>query len=120
MVKVRLDDEEKRLLGARAGQLGVSVQGLLVEAALAGGARSLTEQRVLGAELMAIRRLLVALGVNVNQLAKVANATGAIPAETGHTSRAVQRVLARLDQTLVELSPRGQAEAALPEAAGAS
>lgn len=101
---VRLSVEEKAALEARAERLGVSVPRLLVESALAGNVQTLTERRALIAELLAVRRLLAALSNNVNQLARIANATGQVPAEFGATTAAVARAAARLDAVVAELN----------------
>nr|WP_274708199.1 plasmid mobilization relaxosome protein MobC [Arthrobacter sp. H16F315] len=47
-----------------------------------------------------------ALGNNVNQLAKHANATGEFPAEAHAAITAVQRTAARINDTLLELGQR--------------
>ena len=77
--KVRLSVEEKRRLRERAGELGVSVPRLMVEAALS-GVETPAQRRVWIAELFELRRLLATVANNVNQLAKVANTSGELPA----------------------------------------
>lgn len=92
-------EEELALLG-RANVAGVSVPRLLVESALA----DRSEDAGLGAgrmaaltDLFALTRLVAAMSRNVNQLAKVANATGELPAETEATLAAIRRTVGRLD-----------------------
>ncbi|WP_051752891.1 plasmid mobilization protein [Streptosporangium amethystogenes] len=94
---VRMSDAEQAIVDARAGQAGVSVPRFLVEAGLAGDAASASQLRANAAELLAARRLVAAVGVNLNQLAKVANATGEVPAALEATMHATLRFLARLD-----------------------
>nr|WP_067067549.1 plasmid mobilization relaxosome protein MobC [Carbonactinospora thermoautotrophica] len=103
---MRLSDEEKEKIAARAEALGVSIQRLLVESALAGSAQTVTERRALVAELLGVRRLVAALGNNINQLARVANATGAAPPELAAAAAAVARAMARLDATVAGVSGR--------------
>jgi len=92
-----MSDAEQAIVDARAGQAGVSVPRFLVEAGLAGDAASASQLRANAAELLAARRLVAAVGVNLNQLAKVANATGEVPAALEATMHATLRFLARLD-----------------------
>ncbi|MFC7646763.1 relaxase/mobilization nuclease domain-containing protein [Streptosporangium lutulentum] len=80
---VRMSQEEQAVVEARAGQAGVSVPRFLVEAGLAGDAATASQLRANAAELLAARRLVAAVGVNLNQLAKVANATGEVPSGVG-------------------------------------
>lgn len=101
---VRLSDEEQELIVARAAAAGVSVPRLLVESALAGDAQTASERRALTTEFLGARRLLAAVGNNVNQLAMAANATGEIPPEIGATLHAVARVTARLEAAVADLT----------------
>jgi hypothetical protein len=59
-------------------------------------------------ELLAVSRLLGRLGVNVNQLARLSNATGAVHPGAGAALEAVARVAARLEVLLGELAPAGR------------
>ncbi|WP_170177740.1 plasmid mobilization protein [Thermomonospora umbrina] len=104
-VKVLLTEEERATIVRRAEAARVSIPRLLVEAALSGNARTATERRAIVIEVLAVRRLVAALGNNVNQLAKVANSTGEIPDQLPAVLDAVQRVLDRLDATASELAP---------------
>jgi hypothetical protein len=95
---VRLSEDEQRVIAARAGEAGVSVPRFLTEAGIAGDAGTASERRAAAAELLAVRRLLAAIGVNLNQLAKAANATGEHPPALEATLHATARILARLDE----------------------
>jgi len=89
-VHVRLTEREHEQLAGLADGHGVSVQRLLVEAALA-GRETPAARRSAMVELFAIRRLLANVANNVNQLARAANVTGDTPA------------VARLEAVLEEL-----------------
>jgi hypothetical protein len=104
VVKVLLSDQERERLAGRARVAGVSVQRLLVEAALAGDAQTATERRGLIAEFAGARRLVAQVSNNVNQLARAANATGEIPAELSATMHAATRMIARLEAAMVALT----------------
>jgi Bacterial mobilisation protein (MobC) len=95
--KVMLSVEEQRRLRERAGELGVSVPRLLVESALS-GVETPGERRVWVAELFELRRLLATVANNVNQLAKVANIGGELPAR-----ERLLRTLGEVDGLLVML-----------------
>ena len=68
--QVKLTEEERDQLRARAAELGVSVPRLMVESALS-GVETPTERRRMVAELFEARRLLATVANNVNQLAQV-------------------------------------------------
>ena len=85
-VKVKLSDTERQQLSERADQLGVTVARLLVESAR----EQTLQRRALFVELNELRHLTATIANNVNQLAKIANTSGDLPA--AH----------RLHQTLVE------------------
>jgi hypothetical protein len=101
---VRLSDEEKVQVEARAISLGVKVQTLFVESVLHGGVATVSERHQLYRELTAVRRLVAALGNNVNQLARIANSTGYLEPETGAAMEATRRAVTRLDGLLAAMS----------------
>jgi hypothetical protein len=97
--KVKLTEEERDRLRARAAELGVSVPRLLVESALGEhGAETATERRREMAELFEVRRLLATVANNVNQQARAANVTGEVAAEERLAAMLgeIEAVLARL------------------------
>ncbi|MFC0039553.1 plasmid mobilization protein [Actinomadura rayongensis] len=104
-LKVRLTDEQRAKVSRRADASGVSISRLLVEAALAGSARTATERRAIVIELLGTRRLVAAMGNNLNQLARIAHATGEVPDQLPATLEAVERVLDRLERAASELAP---------------
>lgn len=106
-IYVRLSDQELQTLEDRAAAAGVSVPRLLVEAALAGDAQTASERRALVVELLGARRLTAAVGNNLNQLTRVANATGEVPPELSATLHATARAIGRIDAVAGEFgSPR--------------
>jgi hypothetical protein len=95
--QVTLTHEERDQLRERAGALGVSVPRLLVESALS-GVETPAERRAWVAELFELRRLLATVANNVNQLAKVANTSGELPA-----GERLSRTFGEVDELLVSL-----------------
>lgn len=100
--KVLVTPEEEAALLLRADKLGVTVARLLVESALAGGAEAVAaeraemeDRRALWAELNRLQRAVGAIGVNINQLAKVSNATGELDEQLRHSLAHLRRVLVR-------------------------
>ena len=77
---LKLSEEERSALRAKAERLGVSVPRLLVESALA-DVMTRTQRAGLVGELDVANRLLANLTANVNQLAHHANAGGNVPSE---------------------------------------
>ena len=95
--KVKLTDEERDRLRARAAELGMSVPRLLVESALS-GVETPTERRRTVAELFEIRRLLSTVANNVNQLARSANISGQVA-----SGRRLEQTLAKVDELIAQL-----------------
>lgn len=99
--KVSASPSEVGLLTRLAAEQGVSVQRLMVEAVVANErGHTSTEQRELVAELFRAVRYLSAISNNVNQIAKTANSTGAIPADAAVTLRRVREVAERLEDCI--------------------
>lgn len=96
-VTVRLSDDEMTAIEDRADVAGISVPRLLVESALAGDARTASERRALINELLGARRLVAAVGNNLNQLTRHANATGELPPELSATLHAAARAIGRIE-----------------------
>lgn len=116
VVTVRLTDAEYEVISARAAALRISRQRLMVEAATAprqpprpAGAGPFygapaSERRAMADELVGVRRLVAGLATNINQLAKVANATGTVPAELPAAAAATTRALGRLNTAVDALA----------------
>jgi hypothetical protein len=94
--------QEARLVELAAAR-GFTVARLLVEATLAGGAPAAARNAALVDELLAIGRLLGRVGVNVNQIARVTNATGEQQPATEVALDAVVRVCARLEHLVTDM-----------------
>jgi hypothetical protein len=95
--KVKLTEEERDQLRAKAAEVGVSVPRLMVESALS-GVETPTDRRRLVAELFETRRLLATVANNVNQLAHSANISGQV-----HEGRRLEQTLADVDELVAEL-----------------
>ncbi len=73
--KVKVTPEQEERLILRAAERRITVVRLLVESALSGGADAAKAKSELAGELFRITRLLGKIGVNINQIARVTNAT---------------------------------------------
>ena len=103
--KVGVSPEEEGMLLRLAAAQRVTIPRLLVESALASAASETpSERRNAMAELFALHRLLANIANNVNQIAKVANATGEVQAELHATLDAVRRTAERIDTAIDGLS----------------
>lgn len=101
---VRVSETEEGYLRRLALAHRVSVQRLLVESTMAAGSgQSLADRRAVIANLFALYRLAANVANNVNQIAKVANATGELGSELGAALDAVRRVAVRIDAQIDEL-----------------
>lgn len=101
--KVKVSPEQEERLVAAAAARGVTVSRLLVESALAGGADVAAARAHLSGELYRLVRLISRIGLNVNQLAKVGNATGSVPPEAPAAMNALSRTAGRIDGLLEEM-----------------
>ncbi|WP_125778258.1 plasmid mobilization protein [Antribacter gilvus] len=101
---VYVTPEEAGRLARLAEARHMTVPRLLIEAALASETgQTESERRELLTLLFNLHRALGAIGNNVNQLTKVANATGELSAELHGTLDAVRRALVRLDDAMEEV-----------------
>ncbi|OZC46340.1 MULTISPECIES: plasmid mobilization protein [Nocardiaceae] len=91
---VKLTEEQELAVQAAARVQGVTVARLLADSALKAPRASVSREDL--TELFAVTKLIAAVGRNLNQLAKVANATGEVPPETAAAVDAVRRVFDRL------------------------
>ena len=113
--RVKVTAEQETRLAELAAARGITVARLLVESALSGGAQSAVERAAVVAELSVLGSALGRVGVNVNQIARVTNATGEVQPATEATLAAVQEVAARLGAVLDALDTTGRREqTALP------
>ncbi len=102
--EVKVSPEEEGALLLRARAQGVTIPRLLVEAALSAAGETPSARRQAMAELFSLHRLMAAISNNVNQIAKVTNATGQAQAETAATLTQVRAVAMRIDEAIDGLS----------------
>ena len=105
--KVKVNEDQEARLVERASARGITVSRLLVESALAGGADAAAARAHLAGEMFRVVRVLGKIGLNVNQLAKVANATGSLPPEAPAALAALARATDRLNQLLADSDHQG-------------
>jgi hypothetical protein len=105
---VRVTPEEEALLLARALERNISVPKLLVESALSGGADAAALSASMRHELLPAlfteQRLLAGIANNVNQLARLGNSTGEVPAQLAGTLDAVRRTSSRIDGLIEQIA----------------
>lgn len=101
---VKVTPEEESELLRRAQEARITVARLMVESALSDSGETATDRRDLAAELFSAFRLLSAISVNINQMAKATNATGEIPGELNGALVSVRRLADRIHGTLDEMS----------------
>ncbi|GAB6925992.1 MULTISPECIES: plasmid mobilization protein [Rhodococcus] len=101
---VKVTPEEESELLRRAQEARITVARLMVESALSDTGETATDRRDLAAELFSAFRLLSAISININQMAKATNATGEIPAELNGALVSVRRLADRIHGTLDEMS----------------
>ncbi len=101
--KVKVTAEQEERLLERASERNVTVPRLLVESALAGGADAAKLRAEMIGELYRVARLVGKVGVNINQIARVTNATLEAQPETAAAIAAHGRVMVRLEQLLDDL-----------------
>lgn len=100
---VKVNDDQERRLVLRAVERRISVARLLVEAALAGGSDVAKAKAELAGELYRVSRLLGKVGVNINQMAKITNATGQAQIGLQGALGAIERVCGRIHALLLDV-----------------
>ena len=103
-VVVKLSDEEVARLQARAIDQGVTVQGLMVAAALSDSIESVTERRRVGVELMRVQRLIGGTADNMNQIARKANTVHEVPSNFGTAIEEARNVWFTCAEVLEQLA----------------
>jgi hypothetical protein len=112
--RVKVTAEQETRLAELAAARGITVARLLGESALSGGAASAVERAAVVAELSVLGSALGRVGVNINQIARVTNATGEVQPATEATLAAVREVAARLGAVLAALDTTGHREQTVP------
>lgn len=103
--KVRLTDLQDNALLVAANQAGMTVQQFMVESALADEpGESVTERRESMTRLMQLHGQLAAIGNNLNQLAKTANATGDVGRELTHSLAYLHRAVGAVTEAAESIS----------------
>ena len=102
-IKVWCSPEEKAAVVVKAEQQGVTPPRLLFESAMAQPGETAFDRRNLAQELLGIRTLLGAVSNNVNQIARHANATGEFPDDAAAAVTAARRLMARIDEAVVQV-----------------
>ncbi|WP_271395953.1 plasmid mobilization relaxosome protein MobC [Neomicrococcus lactis] len=106
--EVKLSVAEDAALRVAAASMGVTVPRLLKESALsASRGETVTERHELIKELFLVQRGIAAVGNNINQIARAANATGEISEELQGSLAYARGVLKRMDVVLESLSLDG-------------
>lgn len=103
--KVRISEFQDRAIVAAAAVQGMSVPRLMVESALAQEhGETMTERRESLTRLMQLQGQLAAIGNNLNQIAKTANATGEISRELTHSLAYLHRAVAAVTEAAETIS----------------
>lgn len=95
--QVKLTEEEQTRLAALAEEQEVTIQRLLVESALAGVGETPARRRQAMVELFAIRRVLATNANNLNQIARLANISGDVPAGLDVVLLELRGLVGRID-----------------------
>jgi Bacterial mobilisation protein (MobC) len=103
-VILRLTVDEHMVLQSRAANANVSVQRYLLEASLSGKAGDGAARRRAERELGAARGVLRAVGNNLNQLAKWANANGTLPSHLEPILTSVASATSALSERVEQLA----------------
>ena len=97
-VLVRLSAGEEEWLVPKAAAMGISVQRLLVESAMGGGPASVLARRTVYDELLAARRDVLGVAVNINQLARWSNEHARMPPGVAQSIQRFEAAQARLTE----------------------
>jgi hypothetical protein len=98
-VLVRLSEDDYQKIVARAAVEGLTEARLLAEAGL-GDRAGLIERRAAHTMFLGVRRQLVGMATNLNQLAHVANSTGRMPVGLDEALAAVMAMQAAVEEAV--------------------
>ncbi|WP_191563307.1 MobC domain-containing protein [Janibacter melonis] len=99
-------DEELSMLFGLAAVHNISIQNLLMRSALAGDSQNAARTAELVSELRDTRQLFSVATNLLNQLAKVANSTGALPAQLDDALRVLERGQGQVQDLLDDFGER--------------
>lgn len=102
-IVVKVNEDELLQLTAMAEVQDVSIPRLMMRSTFAGSAQTAAKLSVLHSELRGASRLLGRLGVLLNQIAAIANATGDVSPELSGTMTSIREQQRRLDVVLGNL-----------------
>lgn len=105
VIYLRCTEAEYLAVARKAAEAGVSPQRFLLETALDPRRIGVAERRGLVASFLAARRTLAGLATNVNQLAKVANATGEVSPTTPFLLARIEAAEAALTEAVEAVTP---------------
>jgi len=114
---VKVNDDESSALETEARAQGVTVARLMVEMALARrdagpdsqmASLTVTEKRDLVTALWSLKTAIGGVAVNINQVARYANATQTFPAEANELMLAGREVLVRVEEFIAEFYPQSK------------
>lgn len=101
-VGVKVTADEHARLVEKAAVQGVTVQGLMVGAALSDAIESVTERRQVAVELMKVQRWIGGTADNMNQIARKANTVHEIPSDFRKAIAEARAAWERCDRVLEE------------------
>lgn len=102
---VKLTVEQDLALQVMAKEIDISVPRLLVESTLAQSrGETAAERRELITALFMVQRSVAAVGNNLNQIARAANATGEVDASLGAVIEHISGSMKNLDEAIASLS----------------
>ncbi|MEU4820479.1 MobC family plasmid mobilization relaxosome protein [Actinomadura sp. NPDC023710] len=105
-MRFRVSDEEYKEIREAAHRAGAAYGTFIVHTVQAATRQHRLGQQptlALCEELRSIARQLNRIGVNINQLARTANATGQAPAELFDSLAYLEKILRRVDASSVEI-----------------
>ncbi|GGU96093.1 hypothetical protein GCM10010182_10830 [Actinomadura cremea] len=108
-MRFRVSDEEYEEIRAAAHRAGTAYGTFIVhtlQTAVHQNGHGHQQTTALCEELRAIARQLNRIGVNLNQLARIANSTGQTPPELPAALTYLEKILRRVDAASVETSRR--------------
>ena len=109
-INVRTTPEMYNRVADAAEAAGLSMPRFLIESALRESAEgwSLREQRWWAERLDTVETRLIRIGVNLNQMATAANATGRLPESVWYSLKYCDETLEKLRRVLEKIGPKGR------------